>query len=364
MKIWMLSDLHFGKYTKDQDKWLKNMTDYFYDFFIPLLKEYKKENDKLFILGDLFDNRSSISIKAINTVINLFEDLSKIIEIHILLGNHDMYLMNTPDINSVSVIRNISNIIVYDKPTEITIDNHEILMMPWINGKNNEIEILEKYKGKDLLFCHSDLNGCRTQLYPTRPLSRHILDITDFVGYTKVYSGHIHIVQTINNFTFVGSPYHLDRNDVGNRKGIFIYDTVKKKDVFIENDFSPEFKKIKLITESDFTDLEDVLNTNNFIDLYISTNLLVNNPQLRLQLDKITNKYKIEHLEFINDVKRETKKTNNINIKNKSIETISKEWVDNIEINVDTDMFVEIDIRKKINEILDNCYKLEKLKNG
>jgi hypothetical protein len=37
--------------------------------------------------------------------------------------------------------------------------------------------------------------------------------------YGKVYSGHIHIVQEINYFTFVGSPYHLDRNDVGNKKG-------------------------------------------------------------------------------------------------------------------------------------------------
>ena len=334
MKIWLISDTHFGKYAIDSDKWLNIMTSYFYDFFIPTLKKHKKPGDILFFLGDLYDNRTSINIKVINTVVKLFEDLSEIIDIHMILGNHDNFNMIDTDINSICTIRNIKNITIYEQPNQIIFDGLKIAIMPWIYGKDNEIKILEKYSGSDLLFCHSDLNGCRTQLYPTRPLSKRILDITDFKGYGKVYSGHIHIVQEINNFTFVGCPYHLDRNDYENVKGIFVYDTKKKTDFFIENNFSPEFKKIKILKDSDFDILKKELETNNFIDLQISNNLLLNSPHLRLELDKLTNKYKIENLEFINDIVKEIKPRLQSNtLKNKSIKDISHEWIDAIKIN-------------------------------
>jgi calcineurin-like phosphoesterase family protein len=179
LRLWILSDTHFGKHAVDSEKWLLMMKSYFYDFFIPTLKSKIKPEDKLIFLGDLFDNRNSINLKIINEVIQLFEKLSQIIECHVLLGNHDMYLMNSSDINSPAVIKHIPNIHIYDKPKIIDLDGLKTLMMPWISGKDNEKAILEKYKGCDLLFCHSDLNGCRTQLYPTRPIHKNILDIAN-----------------------------------------------------------------------------------------------------------------------------------------------------------------------------------------
>lgn len=362
MKIYIISDFHFGKYSLDSDRWLNNMKSYFYDFLIPLLKQYKKKDDKLFILGDIFDNRTSINMKSISTVVRLFEDLSKIIECHVLLGNHDMWAMSDPEINSVCTIRNIPNIFVYDTPTPITLDNMSVLMMPWVHGKNNEKSVLEKYDGTDLLFCHSDLNGCRTQLYPTRPANRNILDITDFTGYGKVYSGHIHITQEINNFTFVGSPYHLDRNDVENRKGVWVYDTKKKTDFFFENDFSPEFKKIKVYSETDFNALSSSMFEKNFVDLEISNNLLVNSPHLRLELDKLSNKTKIENIDFIDDIVKQDKlKKVWANTKDKSIKDISHEWTDRIKLNDETDLFTEIELKNKMREKIDECFSLMEL---
>lgn len=359
MKIWTISDFHFGKYQNDSERWLNIMHSYFYEWFIPLLKDNKKKDDKLFILGDLFDNRTSINMKAINVVVKLFEDLSKIIECHVLLGNHDAWLMNSNDINSVCVIRNIPNVFVYETPKIITLDNLEILMMPWIHGKNQEKAVLEQYTGADLLFCHSDLNGCRTQLYPTRPANRNILDIADFHGFGRVFSGHIHIVQNISNFTFVGSPYHLDRNDILNTKGIFVYDTKKKKDIFIENDFSPEFKKIQLIEPKDFKTLNQHLETKNFIDLEVSNNLLLNNPELRLDLDKATNKFKIERLDFIDDIVTDKPKRQiNVSLKDKSIKDISLEWTNTVKVNQETDLFTEIEFKSLMKKTVDQCFQI------
>ena len=358
MRLFMVSDFHLGKYSLNSDKWLENMRSYFYDFFIPLLKEYSKENDKLLVLGDIFDNRNSIDLRALNLAVEIFEDISKIIECHVLLGNHDQRMMNDPNINSVVSIRNINNVFVYSEPTEITFDNKTALIMPWVNGKDSEIQILEKYSGKDLLFCHSDLNGCRTQLNPTRPSNKNILDIEDFKGYNKIYSGHIHIVQTIQNFTFVGSPYHLDRNDISNTKGVFVYDTKKDKDIFIPNDFSPEFKKVKILKEKDIDKLKPLLDTNHFIDVEISNTLIVNNPQFRLEFDKLTNKHKIEEIYYIDDIVKEKKEKKSIQSKRKTIKEISYEWIDNLNINEDTDLFTKIELVDEMKQTVEKCFNL------
>lgn len=359
MKLYIISDFHFGKYSLDSDKWLNNMRSYFYDFFMPFVRQHVKKGDKIVMLGDVFDNRTSINMKSITTVVKLFEDMAKIAECHVLLGNHDMWAMSDPEINSVCTIRNIPNVFVYESPKLITLDGLDVLMMPWIHGKNNEKAILEQYAGANLLMCHSDLNGCRTQLYPTRPFNRSILDITDFKGYDKVYSGHIHIVQEINNFTFVGSPYHLDRNDIGNTKGVWVYDTKKKADFFFENDFSPEFKKIKIYQESDMASLNATVMEKDFVDLEISNNLLVNTPHLRLELDKVANKHKIENIEYVDDVVTDVKAPRVSNYtKDKTIKEISLEWADGRKFNQDTDLFTEIELKQRMKEKIEECFGL------
>lgn len=359
MKLWFLSDAHIGKYSADSDRWLNLMRSYFFEFFIPLLKENAKPNDKFFFLGDLFDNRTSIDMRALTLAVEIFEELGKIIECHVLLGNHDQRMMNDPTINSVVSIRNIPNVTTYSTDCVIEVDDHRILMLPWIHGKNSEKEIMAKHKNCDILLCHSDLNGCRTQLYPTRPLNRDILDIEDFAGFERVYSGHIHIVQTIKNFTFVGSPYHLDRNDVGNRKGVWVYDTKKRKDVFIENDYSPEFIKHKILQAKDIAVLNQLLQTNNFIDVEISKNLFLNEPNLRLEFDKLSNKFRIENIDYIDDieVEKELKKEPSY-VKGLTIKEASEAWCDRIKINIDTDLFTEIEFRNLMKGTIENCFNL------
>src|ERR1039458_5939275 len=150
MRLFIISDLHFGKHTNDSEKWLKLMTDYIYNWLIPTLKQYAKKGDKLMILGDIFDNRTAINVKVIEAVVKVFEDLSKIIEIHTLVGNHDSWMQSSNEIYSTCVIRNISNVHLYNEPKVITFDKKEILMMPWIHGKNDEKSILEQYSGLDV----------------------------------------------------------------------------------------------------------------------------------------------------------------------------------------------------------------------
>lgn len=359
MKLFIVSDFHWGKYTNDSEKWIQLMTSYFYEWLIPQLKQFAKKGDKLVILGDIFDNRTSINMKVITSVVKLFEALSKIIEIHSILGNHDMFAMADPEINSVCTIRNIPNVHIYEKPTVVDFDGVETLLMPWVHGKNAEKQVLEHYKGLDLLLCHSDLNGCRTQLYPTRPHNREILEIDDFSGYKRVYSGHIHIQQTINNFTFVGSPYHLDRNDIANKKGLWVFDTKKSKDIFIENDYSPQFKKVKILTDDSLKELKEADFKSDFIDLEISKSLILSQPSAKLAIEKIINRWTPTDVRYIDDIVKD-KKVYVIKEgqSNKTVKDWSMEWVDNLVINQETDLFTEIDFKSGMKREIEGCFKI------
>lgn len=296
----MITDTHFGIHPMKQDKWLKMQTTWFNDFLVPFLRKHYREGDVLCMLGDVFDNRTSINIKVMNMVIEMFQTLGSIMPVHILVGNHDMWAMNNTDICSTASIRHIPNINLYTQPTQVMFGNSSVLMCPWITSKNTEHDILKSSKA-DYLFTHSDLKGVRTQLYPTRPHNRNILELKDFESFKRVFSGHIHINQTIGNFTFIGSPYHLDRNDIGNTKGIYVFDPDKNESMFVENTLSPQYQKITIKEESDLDRIDKQSCNFNYTDLYVYTNLVVDNKTFRKKLDLILNEVQFESISWIDN---------------------------------------------------------------
>ena len=56
MKVFITTDWHFGVYLNNLDKWLDMMEDYFYNSFIPYIRENAKPGDILIHCGDLYDN--------------------------------------------------------------------------------------------------------------------------------------------------------------------------------------------------------------------------------------------------------------------------------------------------------------------
>ena len=97
--IFILSDLHFGVRANSLE-WLQNHQKYFRDFYIPYLKKNVKPGDILFILGDWFDNRQLLDIYVMNTSINIVMELSEILPVHFITGNHDIYKKYGTDIQN------------------------------------------------------------------------------------------------------------------------------------------------------------------------------------------------------------------------------------------------------------------------
>jgi DNA repair exonuclease SbcCD nuclease subunit len=351
MRVFITSDWHFGIYLNNLDKWLSMMEDYFYNSFIPYIKKNAKEGDILIHCGDLYDNRTSIPIIASYKAEKILIELSKIIPLHIIVGNHDLWNKGTNEINSVRLFNHIHNIHVYNETSSIEVMGKKLVLMPWIEKRLDMIKEI-KYNPGDYLFCHSDLNGCKMHLNSVAHRNDDKIDISEFSGYNHVFSGHIHIRQQNKNFSFVGSPYQMDRNDMGDQKGITILDLPTGKIYFEPNKYSPVFRKFSVKTEQDIDKLDELKGTKDYIDLSISNSLLVTNRKLRRKLEIMLEKINFASVEYIDDIKTEdTTETN------ESIETEFNEE--------ELDVSIQLEYEEYIKEyILKQKYDNDKFKNG
>jgi DNA repair exonuclease SbcCD nuclease subunit len=301
-KIFLIGDSHIGLgYPNKTEKWFRVHQEYFSDFLIPLLKEKVSLGDIIVHLGDLFDNRNVIPINLLNYGMDVVEKISTIAPLHIIVGNHDLWSKSSSEVNSIRPFKWIPNVSVYDSPETIEYNGLKILMMPYIENRLDQIDIINSNKDCDYLFCHSDLNGCKMHLTSVAHKNSDKIDINDFKSFSKVMSGHIHLVQKNKNFTFCGSIFQMDRNDIGDQKGIFVIDTNDGSEEFYPNMISPIFKKIDIKTDSDI-DLLTGLDTKDYIDIRISNNLLINNRKLRRKLEIALESGNFASVEYIDDM--------------------------------------------------------------
>lgn len=301
-KIFLIGDTHISLgFPNKVDKWFKVHQQYFNEFLIPTLKSKVKPGDLIVHLGDLFDNRNVIPINLMNFAMDMVEEISKISPLHMIVGNHDSWAKSASEINTIRPFKYIPNVFIYDKTTKVEYNGLNLLFMPYIHHKKEQIETIQQNKDCEYLFCHSDLNGCKMHLTSVAHKNLNKIDIEDFSSFRKVYSGHIHIVQRNKNFTFVGSNFQMDRNDMNDQKGIMVLDTNTGEERFIENKISPVFKKITVKTESDVAELNNVDDTD-YLDLLISNTLLMENRKIRRKLEVILEQKKFETIDYIDDV--------------------------------------------------------------
>lgn len=352
-KIFLIGDTHIGLgFPNKTDKWFKVHQQYFSEFLIPLLKERVKPGDIIVHLGDLFDNRNVIPINLLNYGMDIVEEISKIAPLHIIIGNHDLWSKSASEINTIRPFRWIPNVKIYDKTTKIEYNGFKICMMPYIDSRLEQIKLIGENKDCDYLFCHSDLNGCKMHLTSVAHKNSDKIDIEDFKPFKKVRSGHIHLVQSNKQFTFVGSIFQMDRNDYGDQKGIFVIDTDNDSEEFIPNTVSPVFKKVRVVSEEDIELLESLKNSNDYIDIAISNNLLISNRKLRRRLEVLLEKSNFASVEYIDDITKELVEGEDITESSQ----IDEENID-ISINLDYEDYIK-------EYILKQKYDNKKFKDG
>jgi DNA repair exonuclease SbcCD nuclease subunit len=265
-RIWLISDTHFGVRSNSRE-WMDIIEQYFKEGLIPTLKREYKPGDILIHCGDVFDSRQSINLYVMNKGIEIFEEINKIMPVYMIIGNHDIFMKYSNDINSLKVFKHMSNIHVFEKPTFAQLGPKKALFMPWVDSHEEFMEIASKYSG-DLMFCHTDIKGMSFNKFVK---IEEGADGDKFSNFQRVYSGHIHYAQKYKNVRMLGCPYELTRSDSGNTKNLWRLDLETDEEVNFENDISPKFVKYRLewILEQTTEKLQELF-YNNFVDILVT----------------------------------------------------------------------------------------------
>ena len=202
-KILITADVHFGLSGKlDDILWaMRTMREYAHNHKI----------STVCVLGDLFHDRESLNIEALSKSYQFFEEAhSKYNQNWIVFpGNHDMYLRNNWEINSLQTLERVAQVVEDIKL--IKIDGRRFWIVPFVHYESVYMKILkaieEKWKPGDVLLTHVGVNNATlNECYLLKHWS--IVDF-DQSKFDRVFTGHFHCHQNVGanqNVWYPGSP--------------------------------------------------------------------------------------------------------------------------------------------------------------
>lgn len=223
MKIALLGDTHFG-YRIDSEVYTNYVRCFYDEVFFPYLDKHNIKT--VFQLGDLMDNRRYLSIKSLRFINDhfLLPLKNRNIELVSFLGNHDVMYKNTNDLNSPRyVVSSYDNVELCEVITEKEYDGVKFGFVPWINKENTDkFEHWINTTEATICLGHFELNGFE---YFRGVTSERGMDHKPLKKFKQVYSGHFHIGSHKGNIRYIGTPYEMTFNDLGDEKGFWILDT-------------------------------------------------------------------------------------------------------------------------------------------
>lgn len=336
-KVAIFNDTHFG--ARKSSKLFQDYFELFYkNIFFPTLE--KEGIETVIHLGDVFDNRRAIDFDGLLWTQKVVLEPLKKYNVHMIVGNHDIFLRNSNKINSPNLLlQQYSNIKVYSEPTEINIDGLNIFLIPWINIEN-EIHVYEQIKKTKakMAMGHLELNGFMAHKGHVMENAR---EPDPFLKFDKVFSGHYHTRSDNGKIYYLGNPYEIYFNDVNELKGFTIFDTETLEHKHINNPYKLHYQ---LYYDEDTskapTDLENKI-----------VRVVVKNKKSVRKFEKYIDKINFQcpyELKIIENI--ESPNVENIeNIQNEDTMSILHSYVEDVEVELD---------KSKIKNIINDLYKL------
>jgi DNA repair exonuclease SbcCD nuclease subunit len=194
------------------------------------------EISTVIVLGDLFHDRENLNIRVINEVYDFFHETKHTYNQTWICfpGNHDMFLKNSWELNSLRPMRNVLTVIEDIKLLKI--NDHRFWILPFIHYESVFMkalaEIEEHWEANDVLLTHIGINGATfNECFLLKNW-----DIVNFESskFDRIYAGHFHCHQQVNsNAWYPGSPipFRFDEGVVDH--GFFLYDMEARNHEFI-----------------------------------------------------------------------------------------------------------------------------------
>lgn len=294
--------------------------------------------EEIIIPGDVFHNRSQISVETLTVAKKFFDYFKDFKAIYISTGNHDCYKKDTSDVNSIKLLDGWQNIHVIDeKPVIIDAPfGKKIGLVPWGTGLND-------FPKCDVIFAHIEISSFYMNSYK---VCEHGFSYKDLFKYAPVIvSGHFHKMDhrgyNDGEIIYLGSPYQHNFGDAGDTRGIYVYDIRQNKFTFIENKISPKHVKVKT---SEVIDDEKI--KNNFVSLVIDSK--IEDSDLESIKANIVSK-QVKGLKTDYDEKNDSFKTE----LNENFEFETNDLMKNIEEYISS---LDIEYKKEVEDYIKSLY--------
>lgn len=213
------------------------------------------DGDTLYITGDLFHVRGSVSPKVLNpTKDAIAKQTGKGLKVVVLTGNHDLESRDSESLsNACEALSPIDGVTIVSQPRIFHDDC--VVMIPWydnledvrkhINAAIEEIEDLGDSASSYTLMIHAPVNGVLIGIpdhgFYAKELARF--------GFKRVFSGHYHDHKQFDDEVYsVGALTHQTWSDVKTLAGHIIVDDTG---VHHFQNNSPKFKDFDLAWDDD-----------------------------------------------------------------------------------------------------------------
>ena len=242
MKIAIITDQHFG-FKKGSKLFHEYFQQFYEEVFFPTLQE--RGITTVIDMGDTFDSRKGIDLYSLDWAQRNYFDCLRDngITLHSVVGNHTAFYKNTNEVNTIDLLlREYDNVNTITECTDIDIDGCNICMVPWINSDNSEYtyKMIRESSAK-VAMGHLELNGFYAHHGYTMEDGD---DIQPYQKFDRVFSGHYHTRSSDGRIFYLGNPYEMFWNDVGDPRGFHIFDTETYELETINNPFQM-FRVIK-----------------------------------------------------------------------------------------------------------------------
>jgi DNA repair exonuclease SbcCD nuclease subunit len=188
------------------------------------MTNYARNNDikQVFILGDLFHNKSIIYSEALGLFLRFLRD-NKDLTFTIFSGNHDLSSRGTNPTSALEALSSESNVIYIKEPTKI--DNDQIFIVPYSEKsmisdiKNNSCKYLMSHFGLSEALLNSGISIVSG------------IGISDLKNkYKYVFLGHYHSPQNLSSdgieIYYTGNLLQSDWGEKNEIKRFLVIDTV------------------------------------------------------------------------------------------------------------------------------------------
>ena len=235
MKVAIITDQHFGA-RKNSKHFHEYFLRFYNDVFFPTLEQ--EGITTIVDMGDTFDSRKGIDFSSLSWAKNNYYDRLRDMGcmIHSIVGNHTAYYKNTNDVNAIDLLlAEYDNIKTYSEATEIKLDKLGVLLIPWINSENEKKTLKAINKSKSpMAMGHLECKGFRIH---RGYVMEQGIDVGLFDKFEKVYSGHYHTRSDDGKLFYLGNPYEMFWNDLGDTRGFHLFDTETMEHTPVDNPY-------------------------------------------------------------------------------------------------------------------------------